>query len=103
MGGFFTALEDGGVAGFDGKGRDIGNDFGTGFEDDQQDTDGAGDSGQKEVVVQECSCRSLVNLGGLAVGRGSGGLCQAEIRARGQSIDYRYGMGTARGWIGRWG
>lgn len=41
LGGLLSALEDGGVAGLDGQGGDVGDDLGTGLEDDEQDADGA--------------------------------------------------------------
>jgi hypothetical protein len=50
-----------GVAGFDGERGDVGDDFGAGFEDDQEDADGACDAGQDQVVVQQCRCRGFVD------------------------------------------
>jgi hypothetical protein len=56
-----TSLENGGVTGFDGERGDIGDDFGAGFENDEQDADGARDAGQGQVVVQECLCSGFVD------------------------------------------
>jgi hypothetical protein len=52
FGGFFAAFEDGGVAGFDCQGGDVGDDFGAGFEDDQEDADGACLTLEDESVVE---------------------------------------------------
>jgi hypothetical protein len=51
MGRFAAAFQDGGIAGFEGEGGDIGDDFRAGFEYDEKDAYGAGNTGQFEVVV----------------------------------------------------
>lgn len=45
-------FEDGGVAGLDGEACDVGDDLGTGFEDDEENADGAGYTFHDEVVIQ---------------------------------------------------
>lgn len=52
FGGFFVVFEDGCVVGFDGEIGDVGDDFGVGFEDDEEDVDGGGDMFEDEVVVE---------------------------------------------------
>ena len=52
LGRLLAALEDGGVARLDGQRGDVGDDLGTGLEDDEQHTDGAGDALEIEAVVE---------------------------------------------------
>jgi hypothetical protein len=55
VGGLAAAFENSGIAGFDGEGGDVRDDFGTGFEDDEEDADGAGDAVEEEIVVELCA------------------------------------------------
>ncbi|CRK28412.1 hypothetical protein BN1708_004638 [Verticillium longisporum] len=47
-----AALEDGGVAGLDGEGGNVGDDLGPGLENDEKDANGAGDAVEGQAVVE---------------------------------------------------
>jgi hypothetical protein len=51
MGRFAATFQDGGIAGFEGKGGDVGDDFRASFKDYQKYAYGAGNAGQCEIVV----------------------------------------------------
>ena len=53
VGGFGAAFEDGDVAGFERERGDVGDYFGSGFEDDEEYADWAGDAREGEVRVEE--------------------------------------------------
>ncbi|MFM1944882.1 MAG: hypothetical protein RI897_3864 [Verrucomicrobiota bacterium] len=65
--GFFTAAEDGGVAGFEAEAGGVGGDVGSGFIDDDDDADGHGDLLEAEAIG------SGTFIEGAADGVGEGG------------------------------
>lgn len=47
-----NTFQYGGIAGFDSQCRNVGNHFRTGFEDDKEDSNGAGDPFKDQAIVQ---------------------------------------------------